>query len=100
MDELEKQRFELAQERLYDDLLEVLRRHDPLGVGPHLRPNEYMPETGTILARLQDVASADEMLHLVHEEFVRWRGEAAAGDVTRYEPIASDVWQARLRRLR
>lgn len=100
MDELERQRAELAYEKLYEEVLDALRTHDPLGVGPHLRPNEYMPETGTILPRLKDASSPEETLGLVHEEFVRWRGEQVAGPADRFRPIADDVWRARERRLR
>jgi hypothetical protein len=99
MDELERQRLEVAYERLYEDVLATLRRHDPLGVGPHLRPNEYMPETGTLLPRLKELASAAELAAIVHDEFVRWRGEQAAGPASRYGAIAEELWLARGRRL-
>jgi hypothetical protein len=96
-DELERQRFLEVYRGLYDDVLEILKRHDPLGVGAAVRPNEYMPEVGTLLPRIRTAASVAEVRAIVHEEFVRWRG-ADAGDEQRYADIAGEIDAARARR--
>jgi hypothetical protein len=69
--------------------------HDPIGInfGDTDNPDEYEPETGTILPRLAACTSSDEVLQVVHQEFVRWFDLDTAGPPERYAQVALDLWQ-------
>lgn len=54
--------------------------------------DEYDPETGTILPRLENCASASDVLSMIHEEFVRWFGADTAGPLELYSDIAFEIW--------
>ena len=59
--------------------------------------DEYDSEAESIVMRLSDqshLASEEELLQIIHEEFVRWFGSDLAGDTERYLGSA-----ARLHRL-
>ena len=70
----------------------ILFRHDPIGVSSEGNTDEYDPEVGTILPRLSRCASADEVRHVVFEEFQKWFTSDDAGDEMRYDAIAKELW--------
>lgn len=91
----ERHRLKQAHPQLFRDILEILNRHDPIGlVGIGAPDDEYEPEAGTILARLDEARSAGELERIVHEEFVSWFSEEIAGPRSRYEEAAREVWRA------
>jgi hypothetical protein len=59
--------------RLYDELLEILIRLDPLGVHS-TQPSALAPEVASILARLREARVADDVERIVLEELHRWYG--------------------------
>src|SRR5258708_5710917 len=87
---------------LYTDILEIIQRHDPIGIG--YLPDEYEPEVDTILLRLESASSEGELRQIIHEEFIWWfsNSEAqswqdrldthSAGAEEKYEGIASEIW--------
>ena len=87
---------------LYEQILAILQRHDPIGIG--YLPDEYEPEVDTILLRLSEAHSLAALRRIIYEEFVWWFGssEAAsweerlatseAGLEENYEPIALEIW--------
>ena len=77
---------------LIDEVEALLYRHDPVGIDVGDNPDEYRPEAESIVARLPRARSVDDVLTLVHEEFVRWFDKDTAGPADRYEDIARDVW--------
>jgi hypothetical protein len=77
---------------LIDEVEALLYRHDPVGIGFGDNPDEYRPEAESIVASLPDARSVDDVLTLVHEEFVRWFDDDTAGPADPYEVIARDVW--------
>ena len=82
--------------RLFHDVEALLFRHDPIGINSEINPDEYAPEVGTILPRLHECNSSEDVLTVVHEEFVRWFGEATAGPKEHYAAIAAEIcahWQ-------
>ncbi len=91
----ERRRLKSEFGELFDATSALLFRADPVGISfdnPHL--DEYDPEAGTILPRLRNCASSDDVLSVVYEEFVRWfDGEDTAGPRERYQPIATEIWQ-------
>ena len=95
-------REEILQERrllrneyrqLYEDLTQLLFRHDPIGINFENNPDEYQTEVGTILPRLCGCKSEDDVLGVIHEEFVRWFDRATAGPKESYAKIAAETWQ-------
>jgi len=94
-------REEILQERrqlrekyrnLYDATIALLFRHDPVGINFEHNTDEYEPEAGTILPKLQDCRSADDCRQVVYSEFVRWFANSA-GSKEHYEPIANELWE-------
>jgi hypothetical protein len=72
----------------------LLYRHDPIGIAFGDNLDEYRPEAESILARLPQARSVEDVRALVHEEFVRWFDEDTAGPAERYEAIARELWSA------
>lgn len=56
--------------------------------------DEYDPEVRSILPRLKDARSVDDVQQIVHEEFVRWFGDDIAGPADAYADLASGAWSA------
>jgi hypothetical protein len=78
---------------LFEAISSLLFRHDPIGIAfENPNADEYDPEAGTILPRLRSCRSADDVLLVVHQEFVRWFDEETAGSPERYSNIASEIW--------
>jgi len=99
---MSKTREEVLEERkqlkaqycgLFDDIAALLFRHDPIGINFESNTDEYEPEVGTILPRLQNCQSPDDVRQVVHEEFVRWFEVDTAGPQERYEAIAQEIWE-------
>ena len=78
-----RRRLRAEYGELFDSTAALLFRHDP----------KYEPEAETILPRLRVCHSSDDVLRVVHEEFVRWFDSDTAGSPERYQRIASEIWQ-------
>ena len=82
--------------RLYLVVSKALCEADPLGlIAIGAPPDEYEPEVGTVLPRLQEARSVDGMNRILHEEFVRWFGADIAGPAELYAPAAQTLWRQR-----
>jgi hypothetical protein len=95
-EEILKERRGLRAEygSLFDSVAALLFRHDPIGIAfENPNTDEYEPEAGTILPRLRDCESSNDVLRVVHEEFVRWFDAEIAGPEGPYAEIASEIWQ-------
>ena len=80
---------------LYDDVSSILFRHDPMGINFETNRDEYEPEVGTILPRLKEANSDEDLTCIIHEEFIRWfNGDNLVGEPARYKLIAGDIWRA------
>jgi len=71
----------------------ILFRHDPMGINFEDNTDEYDPEVGTILPRLRDCRSPEQVRRVTHEEFLRWFG-GGVGDEQKYGAIAQEIWDA------
>jgi len=94
---LQEERRHLRQHytSLYDDVSSILFRHDPIGINFETNTDEYDPEVGTILPRLKEANSEEDLIRIIHEEFVRWfNGDDLVGEPNRYKLIAGDIWHA------
>lgn len=90
--ELEYKRLKAEYGELFDSVADVLFQHDPVGINFEDNTDEYYPEVGTILPRLKDCHSAQDVTSVVHEEFVRWFEPETAGPKDRYQLPAEEIW--------
>ncbi len=101
-DTMDRRREEIAESRrrlraeygeLFDEIAELLFQYDPIGINYGHNTDEYEVETETILPRLSGCRSADDVLQVVHEEFVRWFDSVIAGPRERYAEISREIWR-------
>jgi hypothetical protein len=78
----------------FDQVAEILFRHDPIGINFEDNTDEYYPEVETILPRLKTCQSEEEVAAMIHQEFVRWFDPGTAGRRDSYREIAKEIWQA------
>ena len=70
---------------------------DPIGLLEGGAPaDEYGPELGTIVPRVMNAQSVEEVTTVLHEEFLRWFGEDTAGPRHADEAPAGKIWKALL----
>jgi hypothetical protein len=73
----------------------AINETDPIGLLEIGAPSdEYAPEIGTIVPRLASVERLDDVVAVLHEEFIRWFGDDTAGPRHGYEESARDIWNA------
>ena|ERR1700734_4476869 len=82
---------------LFQEVSAALFAADPVCINLGGNTDEYDSETGTILPRLSDAHSADDVQVIVYEEFCRWFDKEDAGDIGRYEEVSEIIWGAWLR---
>lgn len=85
-----RKRLKREYEGLFVDLSKYLFETDPMGINFEINPDEYDPEVGTILPRILELDTADEIAKVLREEFNRWFGDPAIYRST-YEDLAADV---------
>jgi len=78
---------------LFDSLAALLFREDPIGINFETNTSEYEPEAETILPRLRQCQSVDDVCRVVHQEFVRWFGAENAGVEAGYAGVSSKIWE-------
>jgi hypothetical protein len=79
---------------LFATVSALMYEHDPIGINFGDNPDEYEPEAGTVIPRLESCRDATELTDVLHEEFCRWFDADTAGPRTRYEPLALAIWAA------
>lgn len=93
----ERERLKESYPAAHRWLRDLLARHDPLGLISVGAPNdEYEEQADTLLPRLLELRRSGEpeegaVLRIVHEEFVKWYGAAAAGTAERYAASAIEI---------
>jgi hypothetical protein len=88
-----RRRLRAEYGELFDEISALLFQHDPIGINYGHNTDEYEVETETILPRLSGCRSADDVLLVVHEEFVRCFDTVIAGPRERYAGISSEIWR-------
>ena len=92
--EAERQRLRAEFGSLFDEVSGILFELDPIGINFETNTDEYEPEVGTILPRLQTCAAAADVRKVVHEEFVKWFSPADAGLEANYQEAGDRIWAA------
>lgn len=90
----ERERLKKTHSACFNDLSRLMFKHDPIGLNFVDNADEYEPEVGTVLLRLQNCASVHDVVIVLHEEFCRWFGPETAGTLERYEKLATAIWSA------
>ncbi|HLR07526.1 MAG TPA: hypothetical protein VK117_17055 [Pyrinomonadaceae bacterium] len=90
--QVETNRLKVEYGKLFDAVAELLFRHDPIGINFEDNEDEYYPEVRTILPLLKTCHSPEEVLDVVHGEFVRWFDQETAGSKEHYSKIAHEIW--------
>jgi len=66
-----------------------------MGINFETNTDEYEPEVRTILPRLKEANSEDDLTRIIHEEFIRWfNGDNLVGEPAKYKLISGDIWRA------
>jgi hypothetical protein len=84
-----KQRYAVAYERVSD----ILFTGRPVAINFEDNTDEYTPDVDTILPRLRDCRSADDVRRIVHEELVKWFDVVTAGPPEKYQTVAKRIWE-------
>ena len=79
---------------LFEQVSAILFEEDPIGINFETNTDEYEPEVGTILPRLSECSSSEDVRRVVHEEFVRWFDAETAGPIENYTEVANQIWLA------
>ena len=78
---------------LFDRIAAILFEADPMGINFGTDTDEYEPEVATILPRLHEAGSAQEVERIVHEEFCRWFDAEDVGPPQNYRFVAEVIWR-------
>ena len=73
-------------------LAEILFEEDPIGINFEDNTDEYEAEAGTILPKLRDCQTVEQIQRVLHSEFVRWFDVQIAGSPDRYRRAAERIW--------
>jgi len=75
------------------DVNECLYRADPIGLAAAgCPPDEYEAEAESIVIRLPEASTSDQLLEVVHDEFQKWFGADVAGSRATYEELSRAIW--------
>lgn len=89
----ERRRLKAEHGELFNSISVILFRYDPVYINFGCYTDEYEPEAGTILSRLHTCHSVEDVLQVVHQEFVYWFDPVTVGPAERYAQIAFEIWQ-------
>ncbi len=78
---------------LFDSVAAILFEADPVGINFGFNTDEYHPEVGTVLPRLKECQSAQDVQQVLYQEFVAWFDEHVAGPQARYAEPARKIWE-------
>jgi len=79
---------------LHLEISAILLKYDPMDVGAAIiEDDEYDLEAATILSRIKEVHSKEELTDIVYEEFQSWYGKDAVGERDLYEKMAAEIWE-------
>jgi hypothetical protein len=80
--------------QLFEELVELLCRHDPVGLAEIGAPeDEYWPEVEALLPRLREATSKDDLKRIIHSVFLqKFEAEETCGPESAYEAVADEIW--------
>jgi hypothetical protein len=90
---LERSELRRRYGQLFDKVSSILFEADLIGINFETNTDEYEPEADTILPRLNQAKSVDDVALIVFEEFCRWFDDDEAGSVSQYREVAEKIWR-------
>lgn len=96
----ERKRLKREYRALFDEVSAILFRWDPIGINGGVNTDEYDPEAATIVGRLREARSVEDVERIVREELVRWFGEPSITSARAkrvLKPLAEEIWHVRQR---
>jgi len=78
---------------LHLDISAILLKYDPMQIGAVAETDEYDLEAATILSRIKEVHTKEELSNIVYEEFQSWYGREEVGDKAMYDEMAAEIWE-------
>jgi hypothetical protein len=90
----ERQELKKKYGLLFDTVTELLYQDDPMGINFGDNTDEYEPETGTILPKLVNAKSVDDVQTIVFAEFSTWFGGVEVGPREAYREVSVKIWEA------
>lgn len=91
--EEERQKRETTKVRytgIFDEATALFLRVDPARINFEINAEEYEPEVGTVLPRLEGAASVDDVRRILKQELDRWFGRSY--EPSRLDQLASELW--------
>jgi len=79
-------------ERRFGELSAILFRIDPMGLNVEENTDEYDPEARTILPRLRECRSVEDVERVVREELARWFTPGLAARAPDRDRLAREIW--------
>ncbi len=67
-------------------------KRDLIGINFETNTDEYDAEAGSVIPRLADCSSPEDVAAVLHEEFLAWFGSETAGTREIYADLAKDIW--------
>ncbi|MBV9322197.1 MAG: hypothetical protein JO352_00245 [Chloroflexi bacterium] len=68
-----RKRFRAHYRAFYDELVEILFQHDPIGIHRG-NAEKFVPEASTMLPRLREARVAEDVEQIIEQELRRWYG--------------------------
>jgi hypothetical protein len=92
----ERERVKAQYGGLFVAAADLFFRVDPAGINFAFNTDEYEPEVGTVLPRLESAGSVGDVVRILREEFSNWFGDSFDGQRTdQLAPELWSLWQAR-----
>jgi len=78
---------------LFERVSKLLFEADLIRINFGSNTDEYDPEVGTILPRLEGAHSQDDVKTIVFEEFCRWFDPDLARRTDNYDSVSKRIWE-------
>jgi RimJ/RimL family protein N-acetyltransferase len=88
----EKTRLRADYKRWITELSAILYRVDPVELNFDVNPNEYDPEARTILPRLRNCDSVEDVDRVVREELTSWFSHDVVDSSPTYHQLVDEIW--------
>lgn len=78
--------------QLYAHITEIFVRYDPIGIGFKTPSAEYTPKVQSIIGKLEQAASVDDLQAIIHAELTLWFSPSLTGTRGKYREMAREIW--------
>ena len=88
----ERKRLQPDYERLFSELSAIIYRVDPVGLNVEENPDEYDPEARTLLPRLGECRSVEDVDRVVRDELARWFTPEIVARSPTCDQLVEEIW--------